>query len=213
MNFWFFLENIILNSCLWNTPQKTPRSQKIQIKIRSNQTWWYHPWEKMTGKRPFPSCQTQNEQWARNESQKDMKIYKKLDTIKSNLDLLLLLKSQFHQIRIHLAEILLITILWFLALLSRLGRHHNNTCRPLGGSGSTELGSRCDKDVGNTVILAQDGDVADDVQRRDICCKDNDANGFGDGCVGCWGGTFAEGFDDFFDASFEGFVDSGCNIR
>lgn len=61
------------------------------------------------------------------------------------------------------------------------------------------------------MILAQNGDVADDVQRRDICCKDNDANGIGDGCVGCWRGTFAEGFDDFFDASFEGFVDGGCN--
>jgi hypothetical protein len=61
------------------------------------------------------------------------------------------------------------------------------------------------------VILAQDGDVADDVQRRDICCKDNDANGFCDGCVGCWSGTFAEGFNDFFDASFERFVDGGCN--
>lgn len=130
--------------------------------------------------------------------------------MKSNLDLLLLLKSQFHQIRIHLAEVFLITVLGLLALLSWLGRHHNNTCRPLGGAGSTELGARCDKDVGNTMILAQDRDMANDVQGRDVCCENDDANRFCDGCICSWGGTFAEGFDDFFDTSFERFVDGGC---
>lgn len=110
---------------------------------------------------------------------------------RSNLDLLLLLESQLHQIGIYLTEILLITIFRLLALLSRLGRHHNNTCRPLGGSSSTELGARCDKDVGNAVVLAQDGDVADNVQGRNIRCKDDDANGFCDGRIGCWGWTFA----------------------
>ena len=68
----------------------------------------------------FHHARLKNEQGARNKSQKDMKIYKspRFYMIKSNLDLLLLLKSQFHQISIDFAEILLIAILRLLALLS-----------------------------------------------------------------------------------------------
>lgn len=58
------------------------------------------------------------------------------------------------------------------------------------------------------MVLAEDGDVRDDVRGGDVAGNDDDAREGGVGGGGC--GRFAEGFDDFFDAALEGVVLGSC---
>ena len=60
------------------------------------------------------------------------------------------------------------------------------------------------------MVLAQHGDVRYHVHGRDVGGEDHRAGRRGSvrGCAGC--GGFAQRFDDFFDAAFEGFVFVGC---
>jgi len=61
------------------------------------------------------------------------------------------------------------------------------------------------------VVLAEHGDVRYDVHGGDVGGEDDDAEGLllWGGGGGGGGGGFAEGFDDFFYAAFEGFVFGG----
>lgn len=64
------------------------------------------------------------------------------------------------------------------------------------------------------MVLAEYGDVRYDVHGGDVGGEDDDAEGLlllwsGGGGGGGGGGGFAEGFDDFFYAAFEGFVFGG----
>jgi len=64
------------------------------------------------------------------------------------------------------------------------------------------------------VVLAEHGDVRYDVHGGDVGGEDDDAGGLlllllWGGGGGGGGGGFAEGFDDFFYAAFEGFVFGG----
>lgn len=59
------------------------------------------------------------------------------------------------------------------------------------------------------MVFAEDGEVGYYVHGGDVGGEDDDAGGEGDGGGGgggCGRGGFAEGFDDFFNAAFEGFV-------
>lgn len=73
------------------------------------------------------------------------------------------------------------------------------------------------------MVLAQDGDMGNDVHGGYVCREHDDTMGKGGiicsaaGGFGCEGrdsgGGFAKGFDDFFDAAFEGFVFRGCVVE
>lgn len=67
-----------------------------------------------------------------------------------------------------------------------------------------QLGARGDEDEGHVVVLAQHGEVADDVLGGDVAGDDDDA-GEG-GVAGGGGGGFAECLDDFLDTALEGVV-------
>lgn len=57
------------------------------------------------------------------------------------------------------------------------------------------------------MVLAQDGDVGDDVHGRDVSREDDDAAADD---VGSAGGGLAQGLDDLLDTSLEGLVLCGC---
>ena len=123
--------------------------------------------------------------------------------------LLVLLLRVLDQRLVRLLELLI--DLGLLALLSnRALEDHDHACRPLGLGGSTELSARVDEEEGDVVVLAEYGDVGDDVRGRDVAGDDDDA---GEGGVGRGGGGgLAEGLHDFFDAALEGVGFGGCEM-
>lgn len=134
-----------------------------------------------------------------------------IQAILLNNHLLELLLGQLGELLEHLSEVLTVGIGLevLLALLGGLGGDHDHTGRALGGSGGTELGAGGDEDVGDTVVLAQDGNVRDNIHGGDIGSENDDTAGDIDLSVGGGNGRFAESLDDFLNTALEGLVDSG----
>ena len=121
-----------------------------------------------------------------------------------------LLLGEFGQFFIHAAEVLAVVVLvLLLALGGRLGDDHGDTGGTLGGRRVTELSSGCDEDVGDSVVLAEHGNVGDNIHGRDVGGEDDNAVGDRDGGVRGRDGRFAEGLDDFLDTALEALVDGG----
>lgn len=104
-------------------------------------------------------------------------------------------------------------LLLLLRPLPLLRRHHHHTRRPLRAARRAQLRTTRDENVGDAVVLAQHGDVRDDVHWRDVGGEDDDAVG----CVGGFlagggGGRFADCFDAFFYAALEGFGFGGWDV-
>lgn len=134
-----------------------------------------------------------------------------IQAILLNNHLLELLLGQLGELLKHLSEVLTVGVGLevLLALLGGLGGNHDYTGRALGGGGGTELGAGGDEDVGDTVVLAQDGNVRDDIHGGDIGSENDDTAGDIDLSVGGGNGRFAESLDDFLNTTLEGLVDSG----
>lgn len=114
-----------------------------------------------------------------------MKAKRTKQEITLNRQLLAFLLRKFGQLLEGLAEVLAIGILVdLLALAGRLGGHHDHTSRALGGGRGTELGAGSDENVGDAVVLAQNGDVGDDVHGRDVGSENDNSRGSIDGSVG-----------------------------
>lgn len=98
-----------------------------------------------------------------------------------------------------------------LGLASGLGGDHDDRGGPLCAAGGAQLGARGQEDVGDVVVLAEHGNVADDVHGGDVGGQDDDAAGQGVGGRG-WvaGGGLAHGFYDFLDTALEAFLLGGC---
>jgi hypothetical protein len=59
------------------------------------------------------------------------------------------------------------------------------------------------------VVLAQDGDVGDDIHGGDISSENDDTAGGLDLSVGGGNGRFAESLDNLLNTALKGLVDSG----
>ncbi|KAF3398574.1 hypothetical protein F1880_006332 [Penicillium rolfsii] len=123
------------------------------------------------------------------------------------VDVFALLFGELGQLLKDLAKVLTIGTLLELLVLARLGGHHDNTGRALGGSRGTELRTGGNKDVGNAVVLAQNGNVGDNVHGGDVGSENNNAGGDVDLGVGGGDRRLAEGLDDFLDTTLERLVD------
>lgn len=114
-----------------------------------------------------------------------------------------------------LAVVLLVVAALGLLLLRLLAvgggallRDHDDRGRALRLGGGAELGAGGDEDVGDVVVLAEDGEVGDYVHGGDVAGDDDDARE--GGVSGSRSGGLAEGLDDFFYAALEGVVLGGC---
>ena len=123
-----------------------------------------------------------------------------------NLDVLALLDNQLVKLLVGLIPLLILG----LSLLASVGSNHDNGSRTLGAASGTQLGARRQEDVRDVVVLAEDGDVRDDVHGGDVGGEDDNGGGrdLGGGRVG--GGGFADGLDDFFDTTLEALLLCGC---
>lgn len=124
-----------------------------------------------------------------------------------NLDVLALLDNQLVELLVRLIPLVILG----LSLLASVGGDHDNGGRTLGAASGTQLGTRRQENVGDVVVLAEDGDVGDDVHGADVGGEDDDGRGedLGGGRVG--GGGFADGLDDFFDTALEALLLCGCD--
>lgn len=95
--------------------------------------------------------------------------------------------------------------------LPRLATQHDHTRRPLRLPRQPQLRPTGHVDVRYRMVLAQHGDVGDDVHGGDVGGEDDDGEGQGGGGRG-GGGGFTQGFDGFFDAALDGAVGGGCII-
>jgi len=86
--------------------------------------------------------------------------------------------------------------------------NHDDGSRALRRARLAELRAALDVDVRHAVVLAQHGDMGDDVHGRDISGDDDDGGGVGR----VRGARFAQGFDDFFYAAAEGFGFGGWGV-
>lgn len=126
---------------------------------------------------------------------------------------LALLLDELDEILVDVGEIILAGVLvdliaaTFLAADAFLG-DHDDARGALGAAGGAELSAGGDEDVGDVDVLAEDGDVADDVHGADVAGEDDDARE--GGVAGAGGGRLPEGLDDFFDAALEGLVLGRC---
>ncbi len=110
-----------------------------------------------------------------------------MDTLDPRLDLgvplLLCDLDQFLPgLEIFLGADLLVVIILF-ALLGTVGRllalglEHDDTGSTLGAGRNTEIRARLDVEVGDAVLLAQDGEVHDNIHWGDVAGNDNEAGG------------------------------------
>jgi hypothetical protein len=97
-----------------------------------------------------------------------------------------------------------------LALLASGRGDHDDRSRTLSAASGTQLGARRQEDVRDVVVLAEDGNVRDDVHGADVGGEDDNGRGgdLGGGRVG--GGGFADGLDDFLDTTLEALLLCGC---
>lgn len=123
-----------------------------------------------------------------------------------------LLPGDLDQFLIDFAEVLAVVlrIVLLLALGGRLGHGHHHARRAFRGGRVAELSSGGDEQVGNTVIFAQNGNVGDDIHRRDVSGEDDDATGDCDNFVGGGNGGFPKGLDHLLHTSLQALVDGGC---
>lgn len=128
-----------------------------------------------------------------------------------NGQLLTLLLRKLGQLFEDLAEVLIILIN-LLALAGRLGGHHDHTSRAFGGGRGTELSARGNENVGNSVVLAQNGNVRDDIHGGDISSENDDGGGDIDGSVGSGNSGLAESLDNFLDTTLERLVDGSYKV-
>jgi hypothetical protein len=124
-----------------------------------------------------------------------------------HLDGLTHLDGELVQLVVGLLPLLCRLLLGALALL---GCDHDDTRGPLGATSGAELGTARHVDVGDAVVLAKYGNVADDVHGRDVG-GENDNTGGRVGCAGDAGGRFADGLDALLDTALEGLVLGSCN--
>lgn len=137
----------------------------------------------------------------------ESKQQKVIETSSSLLDskLLELLLGQSSELLEHLGELHVV----FLLALSGLGGNHDHTGRALGSGGSTKLSAGGNKDIRDSVILAKDGNVGDDVHGGDIGGENNNTVGDGDGGIGGRNSRLAESLDDLLNTTFKGLIDGG----
>lgn len=88
---------------------------------------------------------------------------------------------------------------------------HDDGCRSLRLGGSAELSARRDEDEGHVVVLAQNGEVGDDVHGGDVASDDDNARERGVARSGR--GRLSEGLDDLLDTALEGVVLSSCGTN
>lgn len=127
-----------------------------------------------------------------------------------DLHALSFLLGQLGQLLKDLAKVLAIGTLVELLVLGRLGGHHDHTGWALGGGRGTEFGTGSDENVGDAVVLAQNGNVRDDVHGRDIGSENDDSRGNVDLDIGGGDWRLAESLDDFLDTTLERLVDGSC---
>jgi hypothetical protein len=123
-----------------------------------------------------------------------------------NLDVLALLDDQLVELLVSLVPLIIL----LLALLAGGRGDHDDGSGALGAAGGTQLGARRKEDVGDVVVLAEDGDVADDVHGADVGGEDDNGGSGGLGCGRVRGCGFADGLDDFFDTTLEALLLCGC---
>ena len=124
-----------------------------------------------------------------------------------NLDVLALLDDQLVKLLVGLIPLVILG----LSLLASVGSNHDDGSRALGAASGTQLGARRQENVRDVVVLAEDGDVGDDVHGADVGGEDDNggSSDLGGGRVG--GGGFTDGLDDFFDTALEALLLCGCD--
>lgn len=127
-------------------------------------------------------------------------------THKSSLVVALLL-HKLDKLLVHLVEVLTLCVQVLLVLLAAVWNNHHHTGRALGSGRCTELGTGGDKHVGDSVVLAQDWKVGNDVHGGDIGGKNDNAVGDLGLSVRGGNGRLAESLDDFLDTTLERLVD------
>ena len=123
-----------------------------------------------------------------------------------NLDVLSLLDNQLVKLLVSLIPLIILG----LTLLASGRSDHDDRSRTLGAASGTQFSARWQEDIGNVVILAENGDVRDDVHGADVGGEDDDGWGRNLGCGRVGGGGFADGLDDFFDTALEALLLCGC---
>lgn len=88
---------------------------------------------------------------------------------------------------------------------------HDDGCRSLRLGSGAELSARSDEDEGNVVVLAQNGEVGDDVHGGDVAGDDDNTGERGVARTG--GGRLSEGLDDLLDTALEGVVLGSCGTN
>lgn len=83
--------------------------------------------------------------------------------------MLALLDDQLVELLVSLIPLVVL----LLALLAGSRGDHDDGSGALGAASGTQLGARRKEDVGDVVVLAQDGDVADDVHGADVGGEDD----------------------------------------
>lgn len=121
--------------------------------------------------------------------------------------MLALLDDQLVELLVSLIPLIILG----LTLLASGRGDHDNGSRALGAASGTQLGARRQEDVRDVVVLAEDGDMRDDVHGGDVGGEDDNGRGrdLGGGRVGR--GGFADGLDDFFDTTLEALLLCGCD--
>jgi len=111
------------------------------------------------------------------------------------------LESQLVELFVRLCP-LLFALLGTL-LVAALGCHHDHTGGSLCAASSAQLSPAGQVDVGDVVVLAENRNVRDDVDGRNIGSQDDNAGweGVGERWVTCRG--LADCFYDFLDAALE----------
>ena len=108
--------------------------------------------------------------------------------------MLALLDDQLVELLVSLVPLVIL----LLALLAGGRGDHDDGSGALGAAGSTELGARREEDVGDVVVLAEDGDVGDEVHGADVGGKDDNCWCCDLGCGRVGGCGLADGLDDLF---------------
>jgi len=125
------------------------------------------------------------------------------------LDMLTQLLGEFVELLVRLGPLLVLGLRLTL-LRSALGRDHDHTGGSLCAARRAQLRPTGQVDIRDIVVFAEDGDVRDDVDGRDVCGENDDSwwQSSGHGRV-AWC-RLADCFDDFFDAALQTFLLRGC---
>ena len=94
--------------------------------------------------------------------------------------------------------------------LLALGLEHDHRGGALGAGGDTKVGARADVQVGDAVLLAQDGEVHDHVHGRDVTGNDDEAGSVGGRGGGGPEGALLDGLLALFYATVDGLELGAC---